>query len=313
MAGNAPSPDQLQTIVRLAAGAGLTVFAQDSSLRYRWMLNPPEGWPVESIEGRTDHDVLPASAATTLQAAKRETLADGRPRWTGLLFESGDESRSFEIYLEPDADGLIGLAIETSRHSKRSPSVARADLHRTKNLLAIVQSLATQTAKTEPLPDAFIEAFRGRVQAIVAALDLSAGDTGEGVLLSALIEAQVLSFARHCRDRIEREGEDALLSANAGLHVGLALHELCSTSLGKGVLSAATGVIRLSAIADTENSLRLVWRESGGPIPDEIGGFSRTLLERIAPAAVRGVARITADGEGWLYELTIAPSEFGKA
>jgi two-component sensor histidine kinase len=315
----------LDRILRVLGHASTTLFSQDTGLRYRWIESPPRSWKASDIAGRSDADVLSPAAAAIAAAAKREALSSGHAQWVDLTVEADEGTEYFDLFVEPERDdagtivGIIGLAINISERRKQVETleaVARDLSHRSKNLLAVIQSLATQTARAAASPDVFIEEFRGRIQSISRSQDLSIGAKHRGARLAELVETQVVPYVIDPSRRIDFKGVDCQLTPNAALHVGLALYELCIAAVRTGALSTPTGKVLVTAelVAApppaTDKPLRMTWRESDGPTGGDAEGFGKVLLERIVPQSVGGRAALTKTGHGLRYELTISPSEF---
>lgn len=319
-------PAHIDAILRLLGRAKITAFAQDSDLRYRWIENPPDGWTAADAAGKTEIEVLPAKAAALATAVKREVLDSGRAQWSELAVEDGRATRYYDLYVEPEHDfvgavvGVGGLAIEATErraHAATLESIAREQAHRTKNLLAVIQSLGTQTARAAASTEDFIDTFRGRIQSISRSQDLSIGAARHGAKLSNLVETQLHPYLTDIERQFAFAGEDRYLTASGALHVGLALYELCITAVEGGALSTPDGKVNIdTTIIEGEASgqsqrLLLTWRESGGPLARPVAGFSKVLLERIVPAAVGGRASMSEESDaGRSYALTIAGSEF---
>lgn len=318
-------PAYIDAILRLLGRAKVSAFAQDSDLRYRWIENPPEDWGTTDIVGKSEADVLPAKSAALTTALKREVLESGRAQWTSLTVDRGERVQYFDLYVAPDHDGsgtvvgVTGLAIDvTARHKQAATidAVAREQAHRTKNLLAVIQSLGTQTARTAASTEDFIDTFRGRIQSISRSQDLSIGTARHGAKLSNLVETQLHPYLTDIGQQFAFTGEDRYLTASGALHVGLALYELCITAVESGALSAPNGKVNIDAAiiegkaAVQPQCLQLTWRESGGPLARPVDGFSKVLLDRIVPAAVGGSATMSEKDTGRSYTLTIAGSEF---
>jgi two-component sensor histidine kinase len=317
-------PPNLAAILRLLAHAKVTVFAQDAQLRYRWIENPPETWDAADAAGKSDVDVLPAKAAAIASAVKQEVLDSGRAQWSELAVENHRGTRYFDLYAAPADDleagqtsGLVGLAVDVTdrrAHAATMETVAREQAHRTKNLLAVIQSLGTQTARSSASTEDFIETFRGRIQSISRSQDLSIGPKRHGARLSELIASQVFPYISDV-ERLAFSGEDRFLSATGALHVGLAFYELCIAATQSGSLSGPDGEVAVTAevndqTTDRPRYLEVTWSEVGGPTVQSIDGFSQALLERIVPAAVGGKATLSETDTGRRYALTIADTEF---
>jgi two-component sensor histidine kinase len=320
-----PARQDFNQILRLLGHAAVTVFSQDVDLRYRWIEGPPSSWKATDVLGKSDADILPPAAAAVAVAAKREALSSGRPQWADLVVEGDGAPCYFDLFVEPMRDeagaisGIIGLALDVSDRRKQAETleaVARDLSHRSKNLLAVIQSLATQTARAASSPEAFIEEFRGRIQSISRSQDLSIGAKHRGARLAELVETQVVPYVVDPSRRIDFKGIDCLLTPNAALHVGLALYELCIAAVRSGALSTPEGKVLITAeliAADTHETgrrLRMTWRESAGPQGEDADGFGKILLERIVPLSVGGSAALTNTNQGRQYELIVSAGEF---
>lgn len=319
-----PISANIVSLLRLLGRAKVTAFAQDADLRYRWIENPPEDWGTD-FAGKSEADVLPTKPAALVMALKRQVLESGRAQWTSLAVDRGERTQYFDFYVEPDHDssgtvvGVAGLAVDVTARQKQAATidaVAREQAHRTKNLLAVIQSLGTQTARSAASTEDFIDTFRGRIQSISRSQDLSIGTARHGAKLSDLVESQLHPYLTDIERQFAFSGEDRYLTASGALHVGLALYELCITAVEGGALSAPDGKVSIDAAIVEEGTagrsqrLQLTWRETGGPLARRVDGFSKVLLERIVPAAVGGRATISETDAGRSYALTIADSEF---
>jgi two-component sensor histidine kinase len=314
----------LAEVLRLLRGASVAVFSQDTDLRYRWLENPPKSWGVADAAGKMDHDFLPTGAAATALSVKREVLSTGRPHWAEFVVEGEGARQHFELYVEAERDsagvvtGVIGLALDVTERRKRVAAleaIVRQYSHRSKNLLAILQSLAVQTARAASSTEEFIEQYRGRIQSISRSQDIALGPSAHGANLSELIAAQVQPYVADPAGRIRFEGADYALSGNAALHIGLALSELTIQAANLGALSTPDGAIVISAeVADRTDPggpcLSLTWSERAGRPLAPAEGFTRQLLERLIPSAVGGSATLTSTDDGLSYMLRVGPAEF---
>jgi two-component sensor histidine kinase len=324
MKKDSPLPAPATDILHVLDSAAVTVFAQDRDLKYRWITNRPASWGTTDPAGRDDAGMLPPTAAAIAASLKRDVMSSGRPQWGDLTIDANGSANGsssyFELFIEPERDGagaitgIRGLAIDVTDRRKQAETlqaVARDLSHRTKNLLAVIQSLAVQTAKNAPSTDAFIDQFRGRIQSISRSQDISIEAKRHGAKLSELVDTQVVPYLG-TGGRVGFAGPDCYLSPNAALHIGLALYELCiaaaRASDGEGAVRVTTELDK--AGSDGTTPLRLTWHESGNGMTGSIDGFSRVLLERIVPAAVGGDATL-ADG-GTDYTLTISAREFER-
>ena len=63
--------------------------------------------------------------------------------------------------------------------------------HRVKNTLAVVQSIASQAARTSPTPAKFVTSFNGRLQALATAHTILSEVAWSGAPIIELIKSQI--------------------------------------------------------------------------------------------------------------------------
>lgn len=186
--------------------------------------------------------------------------------------------------------------------------------HRTKNLLAVVQAIATQTAQRSSDLNAFRSEFSQRIGALSRSLDLLIHEGERGVSVAELVQRQLEPFAEIDGPRIVMAGPDALLNREATQTLGLALNELATNATKYGALSVPEGTIsvhwELVPGGSGPERFRLIWCEQSGPAvtPPEHQGFGSMILQRIAAATLGGNARHDFDGGGvrWTLEVPTA-------
>ena len=316
-----PQPHWLDTL-RLS---NVTLFAQDSELRYLWMENPPAGVDGGTIQGLSDNDIMPEPAAGRLEAAKREVLASGKGVTIEFQWPVGAGLRWYEMKLAPmrDATGLIeglhGAAVDVSER-KQSETHLRVLLlelaHRSKNLLAVIQGISNQTATGSANVEEFTRRFSGRLMSLSRAHDILSDQNWRGAGMRELIRTQVLLFAGPAANRVDYEGDGIYLRPNAAQHIGLALHELTTNALKHGALSSRNGRVKIRwALSGRQEQgpqkFSLSWEETGGPavrVP-EAKQFGRIILEEVAPLSVQGQAKLDFAEGGITYEMTMPVSE----
>lgn len=153
--------------------------------------------------------------------------------------------------------------------------------HRMKNMLAMVQAIASQTLRHVTEQEA-VAAFRQRIQALSKAHDMLLRQHWDEAPLRQVVEAVLHSFCSDHRYMIT--GPDIVLGSRATLSLSLILHELTTNALKYGALSNETGVIMVSWFvegAQKESELIFTWSEDGGPLVAEPSrkGFGSRLLQ----------------------------------
>ncbi len=175
---------------------------------------------------------------------------------------------------------------ERKRAEERQKLLVNELNHRVKNTLVSVQSIASQTLRTTETPEAFRDAFEGRIMALSHTHDLLTQQNWEGASLREIFDFELEAFA--ARDRIGFDYDrDLQLSPKATVALGMAVHELATNALKYGALSVPGGEVRVvwaveSGETDESPALRLTWTERGGPpvVAPTRQGFGARLLEK---------------------------------
>jgi two-component sensor histidine kinase/ligand-binding sensor protein len=209
-----------------------------------------------------------------------------------------------------DADGnvrgAVGAFMDTTARKALEAQQAlliRELQHRTKNLLAVVQSVVANSLANDRASTEVRKSIFGRLKALAYAQDLVIGMGESGVLLSKLIAAELGSFA----GRFSLTGPDVSLDAGVAQNLALVLHELTTNAIKYGSLSAATGTITINSSLGNQNHLILTWAEHGGsPVSaPQRKGFGSQLIEQAFSSASRSRAAVTYNSEGLVARLEI--------
>jgi PAS domain S-box-containing protein len=181
------SSDELKTTVQRYETAlrefNVTVFTQDRELRYMSISNSLAGRAVEDIIGKTDEDILTDAGRDVVIALKLKSLATGNPQNGEVAIRYDDDARPrwFDLRIEPLRDvtgyvlGLVGTAVDvTGRKTDEAHLrlLMRELTHRSKNLLAVIQAMARQTARHTNSIEGFVAQLDARVQALASSHDL---------------------------------------------------------------------------------------------------------------------------------------------
>ncbi|WP_269931297.1 sensor histidine kinase [Aminobacter sp. HY435] len=309
-------------LLYVSRNAGIAVFYQDRNLRTIWSHNATPPW----VAAHGDDATLPPQQADRLVAAKKNVIASGKSE--GLEVSLADHSegmRWYDLWIDADlgesgeVDGLILTIVETTEQKRREQTLRallREVSHRSKNLLAIIQSIATQTGRYSGSIDTFLLRFRGRLQSIASSQDLVTSSNWRGAEFRELVVGQVGRYAANPQRMLRFSGEDPYLNPNAALHVGLAVHELAVNSVSYGALSRADGYIDVAVAMEGANGdarMGLSWIETIAPGTDAVSRkkkFGSVALERIVPAALNGTAELDIGPDKVSYRLFMPKSNF---
>ena len=183
--------------------------------------------------------------------------------------------------------------------------------HRVKNTLAMVQSIALQTGIGVQSPTDFMQAFDGRIQALVSAHDLLTANSWSGAKLDDVIRRTV---GPHAAGRITIDGPPVQLKAEPAVTLHMAFHELTTNALKYGALSTPDGAISISWTIDRTASpplIHITWAEHGGPpvTPPSRRGFGSNLLQTGLPREFGGEARLSFAREGLICDMRFPNSD----
>jgi len=330
LAGNAETamagiPDIGRSLLHALRNTGISVLYQDRDLQILWAQNLPNAWTTEDVTGKRDGDFLPAAQAEHLRAAKQAVLDTGEPESLEITVPDAGGARWFEVWMDADKDsqgtplGVVTTAVDITEQKRREQTLKallRELSHRSKNLLAIIQSIATQTGRYSGSIDSFLARFRGRLQSLASSQDLVTSSNWRGADLRELVMSQVGRYSNDAKHTVIFEGINPYLNPNAALHVGLALHELAVNSMNYGSLMRADGMVTVSAnlIQDEHNQtvLSLTWKEKIGSTAGHPGSkrFGSVALERVVPTSLDGSASLTIADDMLRYELVVPGANF---
>ena len=199
-------------------GSPIMVFTQDRDMRFTWVHNPPSGINPAFLIGKTDAEILPPEAAASFMAAKRRAIETGESQTIETNFELFGRRRSYYLLTEAlhddkgDVIGTTSVAVEITERKEAENQLRlllRELTHRSKNLLAVIQAIARQTAARTKTIDDFLDRFGARLVAIGCSQDLLVADNWHGASLRTLVEQQLQYRSFRQPDRHRRRGRDA--------------------------------------------------------------------------------------------------------
>jgi PAS domain S-box-containing protein len=297
-------------------GSLVTVYTQDRDLRYTSLSNPMLGRSIDEVLGRTDEELFPSESGAAIIAIKREALATGQPARSEVCFEDEDDPRWHDLHVEPlrnEAGDIIGLTCASIDVTERKESEAHLRLllreltHRSKNLLAVIQGMARQTARHAGSIEAFLNQFSARLQALASSHDLLVRENWYGASLDEIIRSQLADNIAKSEEQVEIEGPAIALKPEAAQNLGLALHELAVNAEMFGALSVPSGRVSIIWNHRPEGALELDWREQRGPEvkPPGKSGFGSMVIERNLSRALGAEVSLVFDPSGLHCHIVI--------
>ena len=277
-------------------GSNVAVFTQDTSLRYTSVSKPLFGREADEMLGRSDEELLPGDRAQAMIAWKSDLLQRGEPGDAELRIETGTMTRWYDFHIEPMRDvsgsliGLTGAAVDITERKEGEAHLRllmRELTHRSKNLLAVIQAMARQTARHAGSIQTFLERFSARVQALARSHDLLVQESWHGASLKELVRSQLAYHIDRAPSRVSVNGPDIRLKPEAAQSLGLALHELAANAARHGALSKARGHVDIAWRPLPDGGFELTWRETQGPkvgLPKRRGFGSMVIEHNLARA-----------------------------
>jgi two-component sensor histidine kinase len=317
-------PQQTQLRLRALAaaleGRGICVLHQTRDHRFDLAEHLPKPWVAPSVLSKVEAEFMEESVAGVFRAAVDRCLEQQELQTLELELPDEGGPRTYQARLAPDEDGVLTILSDvTDRRSREAAlaSLLREVSHRSKNLLAIVQSVAMQTAHHSGDIQDFLKKFRGRLHALSSTQDLVTESDWQGTRLHALIASQLARVGHSSSRNIQITGENPILGPNASLHLGLAIHELAANAVAHGGLAEGKGGnvwvnAGFSTGQDEVPSLVVDWLEASPSAPKEPREprFGTLVLERIVPLSVSGTATFAIENGKVSYRLTIPAGQF---
>lgn len=303
--------------------AGISVLYQDRELKTVWARNMRAPWVSDTADS---NGALPPAQAEQIAAAKSNVIASGNPERLELSVPTGDGMRWFQVWVDADrghrgdVQGVVTTMVETTEQKRREQTLKtllREVSHRSKNLLAIIQSIATQTGRYSETPDDFLKRFRGRLQSLASSQDLVTSSNWRGAALRELIRGQVVRYGADPAQSLRFNGVNPYLNPNAAIHIGLAMHELAVNSFSYGALARPDGFVEVTAdlsnVAEAADkpALSLTWVEAIVANDRRTEKrFGSVALERVVPASLNGTATLEITSDRLEYRLVVPHGNF---
>jgi PAS domain S-box-containing protein len=229
-----------------------------------------------------------------------QLLGKNRERFTlevnsKLIFNDG----------RPVAIHSIARDITQRKNAEAGQAVLIRELqHRTKNMLAVIQSIASNTLRRSHDLEHAHAAIVGRLHALAHAQEFVVSGPGGGVPLRELVEAELSVFGA----RAILSGDALMVGGAFAQTFALVVHELATNSVKHGSLSAERGRVVLDWRIDQSSErpqLNFSWKERGGPpaTSPDITGLGTQLISML------GETEIAFKDEGFEYWLAVPLEE----
>jgi two-component sensor histidine kinase/DNA-binding response OmpR family regulator len=227
---------------------------------------------------------------------------DGKERWV---------ESEWHLEVGPDATPartfVANLDITERKQSEEQKKLLMAEInHRSKNLLAVVQAIVTQSARRAN-PETFASNLSDRLQGLSASQDLLIKSDWHDIELSELVKAQLYHFKDLIGTRILFGGPRVHLTAAGAQALGMAIHELATNAAKHGSLSTGEGRVRIfwEISSDRDPLFSIQWIEEDG-VPVAVParkGFGHLVIGAIAESAMGGKVELDFPETGLVWKL----------
>lgn len=308
---------ELQDALVLALlDTGETIMLEDEAQGYVFIANLPDIWnlPDDEFILPTDASIFGEELCEELKEAKLKLI---EPSMHHVLEVSVEGDRVFQFHFSNTGE-LAGKKIvktiirEVTIDRRRElllRSLLREVSHRSKNLMAIIQSLASQTARFSFTKDDFLRKFRGRLHALAQSQDLITDSDWHGAEVFELLSQQVKLYLPEYPNLVVMCGDKVMLNPNCALYLGLAFHELVVNTVSHNDNLAGHKPLRVDC-KQFGNDVTVEWYE---PLSDqgldddesvkEKSSFGSVVLEKVVPAALNATAEYLRTPTEIIYRI----------
>lgn len=240
---------------------------------------------------------------------------------TPVLDEDGNVLAMFSLYWHDERTAservlrILDLCAELAgRQAERSTAEARQRLlmrelaHRGKNLIAVIQSIATRTLTDgRSMADAR-ETFVGRLRALATTYDAL---TDEAAVLANLHDILAVGL-KSISDRASLRGPEILLPARHAQTLSLVVHELATNAAKHGALSVPSGRVEVTwqvkGTGSGDERFVFQWLERGGPPvePPARQGFGTVIVTTVIGRELNCEPVLEYAQQGFAYRLDCA-------
>jgi PAS domain S-box-containing protein len=268
------------------------------------------GFPAEQVLNRNLWDVFPQGRGRPYEDLCRKAKEEG-VRSTLVMPSALRPGRTVEITFAPWDDGLCVAITDVTDRKSREEQVShlmREVNHRSKNLLAVVQAVARQTAAKSPRD--FVASFEQRLLALAKAQDLLVQGEWRQVAFEDLVRAELGHFAALIGKRIIIDGPTIAITPAAAQSLGMAIHELSTNAAKYGALSNDVGAITITWSLDKPagpaRNLSIEWREVGGPSVSAplSKGFGATVIGPMVRNGLSAEVDVIFDPAGLIWRVS---------
>lgn len=267
--------------------------------------NAIRGCPWPDFWQGAEHETARAAVAAAREGRSAQFIGiastmKGNPRW-------------WDVRVTPilDADGRPNSILSVSRDitelklaEQRNKLLAQEMSHRTKNTLAMVQAIVTQTLKPGETIEGARETLVERLSALGRAHDILTQSSWTTASLTKIVEGVLDAHGDRARFRLA--GPEIELASAQALLIALAVNELAVNATKYGALSTGQGHVDIAWAGSDGDAFSFTWAERGGPVVAAPGrsGFGSSMLRRAVASGFGGEATLDFAPDGLVFALT---------
>ncbi|MDT7810415.1 MAG: hypothetical protein QOJ42_331 [Acidobacteriaceae bacterium] len=255
--------------------------------------------------------VTKAAIPMTVQAlAKNSSNVAGSAAQDSLTAEND----SLRLLLEQatiDAQVLLAQAGIDAKEREAADKLQKLILeelhHRIKNTLATVSAVASQSLRTATSLDHAQQAIEGRLIALGRAHDLLMQVSWANSSLELTVRGATEPYDSKGAGRFSVEGPYVGITSGAVIALAMTFNELCTNATKFGALSFPDGRVEIFWKTDDETRrLRLMWRETGGPVVHEPTrrSFGTRMMGSLGQQ-LNGQVHLAYEPSGFVYTLDV--------
>jgi two-component system CheB/CheR fusion protein len=270
------------------------------------ILPTDRGRPITDLSSRLE---LPSLAEDIASVVANHKTIERRVR-------RSDQSAHYLVRFSPYRNGdrriegavisFVNVTGMTLAEERQQVLIAELQ-HRTRNLLAVVQSIAHQTLESTPS----VDGFNKRLGALGRSQTLLSSASDDQVDLAEIMRVELATFAGDKMDKVSLSGPPVSLSLDYVQALALAIHELSTNALKFGALKEASGRLavqwQVDHDAEGKPTLILEWHESNlSVVPDTSHrGYGRQLIEQALVFSLRAKTELRFEQDGLVCRIEV--------
>lgn len=282
-------------------------YAVDADWRFTYVNRRAEAWWGRSrgeLLGRGVWDIFPQAVGGAIHAAHLKAAATREA--VRLEAESTSVNGWVDLAIHPTGESDLSVYVRDIAEQKRNEAardlLIREVDHRARNVLTVVQSIVQLTHAPEMA--AYKNTVIGRISALARAQGSLASRRWEGALLTKVLAEELNAVGKPHAYRLD--GPDLMLPPERVQPLSMIFHELATNASKYGGFSTEAGQVSVTWSLDPLGTLRLVWRETGGPrvVGAARRGFGSRLVRDLL-RQVRGLGEFDWNADGLVVTITV--------